>query len=179
MVNQSGVARHLLKLASNLLQEQALQMIRVCTIKIFFFNFSTPFFAEFPSFLYHNFIRTLPQIQLQRQTNGQSIGMMISIHMIKQSSQQKQEMQIVQMKLNQINGNFLYIGEDLQKVQSVILLLSTILLPLLIALQLQLLLLPSLPLLLLLLLINLVTRELFLLLTALFDPEIHQNINQV
>ena len=178
MVNQSGVARHLLKLASNLLQEQALQMIRVCTIKIFFFNFSTPFFAEFPSFLYHNFIRTLPQIQLQRQTNGQSIGMMISIHMIRQSSQQKQEIQIVQMKLNQINGNFLYIGEDLQKVQSVILLLLTILLPLLIALQLQLLLLPSLPLL-LLLLINLVTRELFLLLTALFDPEIHQNINQV
>ena len=175
MVNQSGVARHLLKLASNLLQEQALQMIRVCTIKIFFFNFSTPFFAEFPSFLYHNF---MPQIQLQRQTNGQSIGMTISIHMIRQSSQQKQEIQIVQMKLNQINGNFLYIGEDLQKVQSVILLLLTILLPLLIALQVQLLLLPSLPLL-LLLLINLVTRELFLLLTAPVDPEIHQNINQV
>ena len=45
MANQSGVARHLLKLALNLLQEQILQMIKVCTIE-FFFNFPTPFFAQ-------------------------------------------------------------------------------------------------------------------------------------
>ena len=49
MANQSGVARHLLKLASNLLQEQALQMIRVCCILLnFFWIFPLHFLLNFP-----------------------------------------------------------------------------------------------------------------------------------